>query len=326
MNRVSVIIPTYNRLWCLQKVIQNLEEQTTPFDQFEVIIVSDGSSDGTHEFLDALQTPLNLTVIKQENQGVATARNNGVKAANGRILLFLDDDVVPTNTLIAEHLQAQGDREDLVVIGPMLNPCDYKMKPWVEWEQLMLTKQYDAMQAGAWEPTARQFYTGNTSLPKAKFEEAGGFDPNFRRAEDVELAYRLADLGVKFRFQPTAVGYHYADRSFDSWLNIAYSYGRNDVIFTKEKQQTWLLETVLREYHTRNTFIHLICKLGLDRPAINKLILLAAKTVGQITYSFKLKKISRMAYSSIFNLGYYEGLAKQLGGRQQFYQAIATSR
>lgn len=321
---VSVIIPTYNRLWCLRKVIQKLEEQSVALDEFEVIVVSDGSADGTHEYLDALQTPLNITCLKQENQGVAATRNNGVKAANGRLLLFLDDDVVPTKTLVAEHLKAHEAGEDLVVIGPMLNPDDYKMKPWVEWEQLMLTKQYNAMEVGEWEPTARQFYTGNTSLAKAKFAEAGGFDPTFRRAEDVELAYRLADLGVKFVFKPSAIGYHYADRSFDSWLNIAYSYGRNDVIFTQEKQQTWLLPTVLREYHDRNALIHLLCKLGLDRPIINKTILIAAKIVGQVTYALKLKKLSRMAYSSLFNLGYYEGLAEQLGGRQQFYRALAA--
>ncbi len=321
---VSVIIPTYNRLWCLRKVIQKLEEQTVPLNEFEVIVVSDGSSDGTHEYLDSLQTPLNLTCLQQENQGVATTRNTGVKAANGRLLLFLDDDVVPAGNLVAEHIKAHQAGEDLVVIGPMLNPDDYKMKPWVEWEQLMLTKQYNAMEAGEWEPTARQFYTGNASLPKVKFEESGGFDPEFRRAEDVELAYRLADLGAKFVFEPSAVGYHYADRSFESWLNIAYAYGRNDVIFTKEKQQTWLLRKILHEYHTRNALIHLLCKLGLDRPIVNKTILIVAQTVGQVAHSLKLKKLSRMAYSSMFNLGYYEGLAEQLGGRKQFYQAVAA--
>lgn len=323
---VSVIVPTYNRLWCLQKVIQNLEKQTASLDLFEVIVVSDGSSDGTHEYLDSLQTPLNLICLKQENQGVAVTRNHGVQVANGRILLFLDDDVVPTETLIAEHLQAQQQNENLIVIGPMINPGDFKMKPWVEWEQLMLTKQYKAMEAGEWEPTARQFYTGNTSLPREKFVESGGFDPTFRRAEDVELAYRLADMGMKFKFQSSAIGYHYADRTFNSWLNIAYSYGRNDVIFSREKGQTWLLDVVTHEYHERNRFIHLLCKIGLQRPFITKTIIQIAKTIGQLAHRLHLQNVSRMAFSSIFNLGYYNGLAQQMGGRDSFFQAVAANK
>ena len=75
----------------------------------------------------------------------------------------------------------------MVVIGPMLNPLNYKMSPWVRWEQDQLAKQYHAMNMGSWEPTARQFYTGNTSLERTWLIDSGGFDPSFRHAEDVEF-------------------------------------------------------------------------------------------------------------------------------------------
>ena len=68
----------------------------------------------------------------------------------------------------------------------------------------------------------------NTSL--GSHHILGGFDASFRRAEDVELAYRLAKQGLRFLFNPKAIGYHVAERSFNSWIAIPYAYGRNYVI------------------------------------------------------------------------------------------------
>ena len=160
------------------------------------------------------------------------ARNNGVAKASGELILFVDDDVVAAPGLLRAHLEAHrrlGDR--CVVIGPMLNPSDHTMSPWVAWEQEMLAKQYRSMHAGQYVATYRQFYTGNASLRRAHFDAVGGFDSTFRRAEDVEVAFRLADRGLSFEFEPSATGYHYAERSYDSWRATAHAYGRNDVIF-----------------------------------------------------------------------------------------------
>ena len=88
-----------------------------------------------------------------------------------------------------------------VVMGPMLTPNDFAMPAWVAWEQAMLMKQYDDMNAGNWQPTARQFYTGNTSLARQHLIQTGGFDTSFRRGEDVELAYRLADGRITLHLQ-----------------------------------------------------------------------------------------------------------------------------
>ena len=66
----------------------------------------------------------------------------------------------------------------------------------------MLAKQYEAMDRGVYGATARQFYTGNASVARRHVIAAGGFDTSFRRAEDVELAYRLADRGPAVRLRP----------------------------------------------------------------------------------------------------------------------------
>lgn len=323
--RLSIVLPTYNRLGQLQQVLAGLHKQTISADSFEVVVVSDGSSDGTNEYLSAITTPFKLTPVLQENAGVATARNNGIQTAQGEIILFIDDDVVPTPQLIEQHLNCHS-ADNIVVLGPMLTPPDYAMKPWVAWEQAMLMKQYQDMLDGKWEPTARQFYTGNTSLGRKHLIASGGFDPAFRRAEDVELAYRLEDMGLKFVFNYEAVGYHFADRSFRSWAAIPYAYGRNDVIFTQRKGQSWLLPTIWTEFHGRHPIIRNLAKACLDREKLSQFTIYLLRQTANAGHFIKNQSLPRMAYSGIFNLRHYQGVADELGGRQLFFAGVKEKR
>jgi len=323
--KISVVIPTYNRLDSLKRVFAALEKQSLSFTDFEVIVVSDGAADGTNDYLRTFNPPYPIKPIFQTNTGVAAARNAGIQAATGDLLLFLDDDVVPTPELLAQHLNTHsnfGESDTVVVLGPMLTPPDFEMAPWVQWEQTMLVKQYEAMHNGEWEPTARQFFTGNTSLAKRHLLMSGGFDTRFRRAEDVELAYRLADAGLKFVFNGQAVGYHYAERSFDSWLNTPYAYGVNDVIFAQEKGQIWLLPVIWREFRGRNSLVRGMTNLCLGRPLISKISTTALAKIALFSHKLHQSPITNMAFSGIFNLRYYEGVADQLGGRDSFFKGL----
>ncbi|ACL25248.1 exopolysaccharide biosynthesis glycosyltransferase EpsD [Chloroflexus aggregans] len=315
---VSIVIPTYNRCDRLQRVLAALAKQTYPHTSFEVVIVSDGSTDGTAAFCQYAQTPFHLQFIQQANAGPAAARNRGVAAARGTIILFLDDDVVPAPNLIAEHMRLHSECERRIVLGPMLTPPDARLSPWVAWEQAMLEKQYRAMTSGIWPATARQFYTGNTSLARQLVLAAGGFDERFRRAEDIELAYRLNKLGVEFVFAPQAIGYHYADRSFTSWLATPYAYGRNDIIFGRE-QQVDLLGFVRREFAQRNQLTRWLVWVLLDRPRASALVLSILPRLALLAHRLFGERGSRPIYSAIFNLRYYQGVADELGGRDRFF-------
>jgi GT2 family glycosyltransferase len=324
---VSVVIPTYNRLDRLQRVLAGLELQRFPLSDFEVIVVSDGSSDGTDAYLGTLETRLNLLTVTQPNQGVAVARNNGIKHANGKLVLFIDDDVFPAPQLLTEHVQTHaGQSDDVIVLGPMLTPDDFAMSPWVRWEQAMLAKQYHAMLSGKYQPTARQFYTGNTSLARAHLVAAGGFDEHFRRAEDVELAYRLAQRGLRFIFNANAIGYHYAERSFRSWMEIPYTYGRNDVIFTRDKDQHWLLPAVLTEYHDRNTLIRLLVRLCLGNNFLSSGVYTCLRAASAIGDRLGIEQLVQTAHSGLFNLRYYQGVAHELGGRERFFAQVEQAQ
>lgn len=322
MLQMSIVLPTYNRLTRLQHVIAALEAQSFPREQFEVIVVSDGSSDGTNDYLQSLKTDLDLRAYFQENRGVAAARNRAISHSKADIIVFIDDDVVPAPQLLSEHWRLHEQGPDRAVLGPMITPEGFAMLPWVRWEQAMLVKQYTAMLRGDWEPTARQFYTGNCSLPRRYLELAGGFDEAFRRAEDVELAYRLADLGLKFIFNPAAIGYHYAERSFESWLGIAYSYGRNDVIFARDKQQRWLWESIREEYERRNRLTKMLVKLCLDRAGLSYAQSALSKLAAGRAERIGLETLASRAYSAIFNLRYYQGVSDEIGGRAALFALL----
>jgi GT2 family glycosyltransferase len=320
---VSIVIPTYNRLDRLRRVLAALAAQTCPTERFEVVVVSDGSTDGTDDYLAHAELPYQMTVAAQPNGGPAAARNHGVDLACGRLVLFIDDDVVATPHLVEEHLAshdaAQG---DAVVIGPMITPPDFAMRPWVRWEQAMLYKQYDAMNAGRYAATFRQFYTGNASLPRTRLVEAGGFDTRFRRAEDVELSYRLDHAGLQFVWNPRAIGHHYADRSFDSWLRTARDYGVNEVVFGREEGQDPALNRLRAEYRGRHLLVRGMARACVARPALESIVAAPLRYVALAGDTLHAERVSRFAFSGLFNVSFYSGMATALGGPDEFQRVI----
>jgi GT2 family glycosyltransferase len=143
--------------------------------------------------------------------------------------------------------------------------------------------------------------------------DAGGFDEGFRRAEDVELAYRLADRGLGFVFNMKAVGLHFADRSFRSWLEAAKNYGRNDVIFSRDRNQKWLLPAVESEFHKRHVLLRLLVCCCKGRPRATALARHIMKIAADAATSIGAERMERFAYSGLFNLQYFSGVNEELG-------------
>src|SRR5262249_27992550 len=102
---VSVIVPTYQRRNLVARTVAALADQTVDRDRFEVIVVVDGSTDGTADRVRALDRPVHIRVIEQRNRGRAAAINAGAAGARGPVLLFLDDDMRADPNMIAEHLR-----------------------------------------------------------------------------------------------------------------------------------------------------------------------------------------------------------------------------
>ena len=321
---VSVIIPTYNRLARLQRVLTALADQTYPAERLEIVVVSDGSTDGTDQYLQD-HPPVELVFACQPNAGPAAARNRGIELASGTLVVFVDDDVIPVPGLVEQHVESHRKGGDgLVVIGPMLTPLDVELSPWVQWEQTMLYRQYDAMVKGCYEPTPRQFYTGNASVARDALVEVGGFDTRFFRAEDIELAYRLQDAGLRFVFNPDAIGYHHADRSFASWLQIAHDYGVNDVVFARDQRRDAVGQIVREGFERRAAPIRWITSACVAQPPVDA----AARRVFKAAYvastRIRARRVTRFALSGLYNTSYYRGLADELGGPVAFRQVVAS--
>ena len=302
----SVVIPTYRRRASLQRVLGGLAAQEWPGDRLEVIVVSDGGGDGSVEMARSFPMPFPARVVEQANQGPAAARNRGFAGARHAFTLFLDDDVVPHPRLVAEHARAHADAGNRVVIGPMLE-APGRLLPWVRWEARMLAEQYRAMEAGEFRPTPWQFYTGNASVGTRHLRRAGGFDTSWKRAEDIELGFRLKDLGCEFVFNPAAGGIHHATRSYRSWLDAARQYGHNDILFGKAD------ERVAGEFSFRHPLTRALIRWGLCHRWAAALVPAPAEAVIRAADLLRLGRLASHLCGADFNLAYWLGVADQLG-------------
>jgi GT2 family glycosyltransferase len=325
---VSVITPTYNRRASLLATLRALESQSFPADQFEVVVVIDGCTDGSADACHALATSYRLHVIEQPNSGPAVARNVACQQARAPLLVFLDDDVIPDPDFLAAHWRTHQQAPRQVVIGPLLRPPNARLQPWVYWELATLQRQYDDMARGDWKPSPRQFYTGNASVARAAVLEAGGFNPEFRRAEDVEMAYRLQGSGYAFVFAPQARGLHYAQRSFASWKAIASAYGRADVIMSRALDRPNILEALGREFHRRMAPLRSVAHACISRPPLLRATVAASGMTARLLALLPGRagqRLSGAAYSVIFNLLFWEGVAEEMG-HDAFWDLIRSNQ
>jgi glycosyltransferase involved in cell wall biosynthesis len=205
MVELSVIIPTYNRVDRLQACLEALSHQKQPSSDFEVIVVVDGSHDGTVEMLEGLSTPYTLKVLYQENQGQHIARNFGVKHASGRTCLFLDDDIIAEPQLVAEHINLHKHQYGVIGIGKIVihfENIDWFTKRFANgWHD-----HYQDLNREDFKPSWEDCYGGNFSVTRSSFWDAGGFAEDIPRSHDIELAYRFEQLGLRFIYLSAAIG------------------------------------------------------------------------------------------------------------------------
>lgn len=211
----SVVVPTHNRLEVLSEVLSALAAQRDA-PPFEVVVVDDGSSDGTAEWLARREPGLGaaapLTVLRQENRGPAAARNLGVRRARGGRVAFLGDDTVPAPEWLAWHARAALVRqpsEQVAVIGYTRWHPRLRRTAFLDYinEQ---GAQFGFGLIGDPETVPFNFfYTSNLSLARSRLLEEP-FDEGFPHAawEDIEASYRLFRRGLRLVYEPRAIVEH----------------------------------------------------------------------------------------------------------------------
>lgn len=195
--RISVVIPTFDRLADLRRTLAALESDRAglPFG-VEIVVVDDGSADGTSAFLEewAARTP-GAKTLSQENSGPARARNRGAAAATGEIVLFLGDDTVPEPGFLSVHEKAHrlGGPGPLAVLGyTTWDEERMRVTPFLTHLNEKGTQFGYSIIPDPDDVPFNFFYTSNVSLPRGTYLALGGFDEEFPYAawEDVEFAYR----------------------------------------------------------------------------------------------------------------------------------------
>lgn len=206
--------------------------------------MSDGSTDGTKRAVDSLAAiPLwsgySLRCEEQEWRGAAAARNKALHMAAAPIVLFLDDDVIAGPDLLAVHLAchaaAAGEREGVRVTGPgasgtvVLGHIETARRPEALHRQMNLWWLDHYSRLAQTQPGYAAFFTGNVSLPRRAAIEAGGFDESLDYSEDIEFGYRLAALGLGFRYEPRAMASTYNPKPASGLLRDLYRAGQGSV-------------------------------------------------------------------------------------------------
>jgi len=212
---LSVIIPTRGRQTVLLETLRRLAGEADASGAVEVIVVDDGSDDDTREAVSAFAaaSELEVTLIEQENQGPAAARNRGLARARAPVCLFLGDDTWPRDGLLARHraFHARRTAPQDALLGRVVWAPPLDSSPFMRWLEAS-GLQFDYHEVSGRERLGgRHFYTANVSAKTGLLRAVGGFDETFRRAavEDIELGLRLEAAGMRLAYEPEAVAEHY---------------------------------------------------------------------------------------------------------------------
>lgn len=174
--RISVVIATYNRRTLLARTLPTVTTQDLNPALYEVIVVSDGSTDGTVDFLKSHRPQCEFRIVEQHpNQGQARAANAGAHSARGTYVLFLDDDIVCDVGLLRAHLEAhQSQESESLVFGPVLVSGESPKTlatDWTRWHTKQSTERLAREGVPRWPDDAT--VDANSSLPRSVFLEVG---------------------------------------------------------------------------------------------------------------------------------------------------------
>jgi len=195
-------------------------------------------------------SPIPIRYLHQENRGQASARNHGIREARGEIVLFGDDDIIPSGNLVSEHLgwHRNYPEASVGVLGHVSWSPEVHPTPFMEWLGLAGPLfDYHSLSRGMQVDVAH-FYSNNVSLKVEFLRKNGTFDEDFRTYgwEDTELGYRLIRRGLRLLYNPNAVGYHYKYISFADLSFLAHPSAAAERVFQTKEAGAYLAEIAAR--------------------------------------------------------------------------------
>jgi len=206
--RASVIIPTYQGAHRIEGTLHALEQQTRK--DFELIVVIDGSTDGTAQIVNQQKLTTGVRVVEQGNSGRAGARNAGAREANGSLLVFYDDDLLPESDSFEKHIAFHDQHTNAILTGntpQYVKASDtdfsryraYLSTKWIKHypDTLVLLQKGNLFMNAA-----------NCSLEKSLFDQLGGFAEKLTDAEDKEFGIRAFKQEIPLYFDRRIIAWH----------------------------------------------------------------------------------------------------------------------
>ena len=222
--RISVVVCTFNGHRTIRDCLNGLEKLRYP--NYEVIVVDDGSRDGTA----AIAQEYGFRVISTENRGLSAARNTGLEAATGEIVAYIDDDTCPDPDWLSYLAVVFLNTDYAGVGGPNIPfPNDGPIagcvsnSPGGPTHVLLSDRE------------AEHIPGCNMAFRKAWLQAVGGFDPQLRVAgDDVDLCWRLQERGGRLGFSPSAVVWHHYRNSVRAYWKQQKGYGKAEALLERK--------------------------------------------------------------------------------------------
>ncbi len=314
---LSVVVATYNRGPKLAELLADLGAQTLGDDEFELIVVDDGSEPPAADAVGDIKTRFAMTLVRQTNTGQAGARQNGAERAQGDIIVIVDDDMRLPPDFLAAHRARHAAGAD-VVLGHIRPPPHVGRLPLFERFHLtQLDNWVRSFEDGTRKVRGVHLCTGNVSFKRKAFFAVGGFDTSLRRSEDRDLGLRFEMAGKKLVFAKEAVSIHHTDHEDrDKWLRRAYLYGVHDAHIA-EKHPGQEIASPWRLFHLAHPVSRPLLLASAMSPRLGEALRRWGLEASEALDDAGLEAVAIKGCTVSYNLEYFRGVAKAAGSKRR---------
>jgi GT2 family glycosyltransferase len=249
--QVSVIVPSFNGKDKVIRLLNSLEQQTCL--AFEVVVVLDGSTDGSAEAIYGNAWKLfPLKIIEQKNNGRASARNTGVAHATTDLLLFFDDDMIPAISCVQEFISFHQQHKNVIALGQIIEPAskkDTEIKKYKEYLNTTWNNNLNAYRNKIIPNTVVVLSAANFSISTLLFNRLNGFDESLKDVEDYDFALRARAEKIETFYLDTAIALHRDHFTFRKYAERSKAYLKNRIFAASLKPALYGTDPILKHKH-----------------------------------------------------------------------------